>query len=212
MSLPRVLFTLLLSLLPLSAIAAPLQREAELGLVAGAAFIRYEDVDEWVLAESGMPVTEGDQIRVDGEGRVEIRVRGGAVVRLDEESTVDILALEKGFAQLFMPEGDLYAMLPAGKRVGLEVETPLASLRASSKAVFRLSISGEEDAAEIAVSRGEVHVDSIRGSWKVTTGKSLYLEEGISEFGPLDPPDEWDQWNREQDLKEGGGTPGDRLP
>lgn len=211
MSLPRVFF-LLLCLLPLSAIGASLQREVELGLVAGAAFIRYEDIEEWVPAESGMPVTEGDQIRVDGGGRVEIRVRGGAVVRLDEESTVDILALEKGFVQLFMPEGDLHAILPGGKRVGLEIETPFASLRAASKAVFRLSISGEEDAAEIAVSRGEVYVDSIRGGWKVTAGKSLYLEEGNNEFGPLDPPDEWDLWNRERDLKEGGAIPGDRLP
>lgn len=212
MSFPRVLIALVLCLIPLAAVAAPAPREAEIGLAAGAVFIRYEDVDEWIPAESGMPVTEGDQLRVDGGGRLEIRVRRGVVVRLDEETTVDILALEAGFAHLFMPAGDLYAALPAGGRVGLELETPLASLRASSKAVLRLSVSDEGDAVEIAVGRGEVHVDSSRGGWKVTAGKSLYLEDGIDEFGPLDPPDEWDLWNRERDRAGGARPSGDYVP
>ncbi|RNC72191.1 MAG: iron dicitrate transport regulator FecR [Desulfuromonadales bacterium] len=210
MKIIRVFIVVFLFLVPgLSLAAQP--REAELGEVVGEVFVKYDDVDDWVAADRGMPMTEGDQIQVVEGGRVEVKLRGGALVRLDEQGALDVLALEKGFAQFYLVAGDLYVSFPGGKRASLEVETPVASVRASSRSSFRVSLAEEGDALQVAVMAGVVDVESVRGQWRVAAGKSLYLEDSYDEFSPLDPPDEWDSWNRDRDRQDKGKTYGDRM-
>jgi hypothetical protein len=191
---------LLLSL-PVLVVAA--EKEVTLSHVTGEVLLKYEDVEEWVAAEAGMPLTEGDQIWVGEDGRAEMQFKSGTRLALDETSLFDLLVLEPSLTACYLSAGDLQASFPGGKRVALEVETPLASIRVTTRASFRISLGEEGDALEVAVRTGTVSVETVRGSRKVEAGTAFYFEEGFDEFSPLDPPDEWDQWHLDRERPGG---------
>lgn len=185
-------------------------RDAELTFVAGEVFVKYEDVEEWVAADKGMPLTEGDQLWVAEGGRVEVSLRNGGAIRLDEFSVVDVLVLDRDNAQFFMVAGDLYGVYPGGKPE-MEVETPFGSLQPRVRTTFRVALADEGDAVQVDVLKGNVLAETAGGTTRIEGGTSWYLEEGSTELTPLDPPDEWDEWNLERSRPSGPKDRGQRM-
>jgi hypothetical protein len=143
-----------------------------------------------------MPLKDGDRIWVPEGGRAELQLRDGTTLRLDEKTGLDILTLEQDSYQFYLPEGKAYANFRGLRGSVLQVDTPMSSVRAYDRAIFRIDTPDDRH-TDLSVYQGSVHAESRDGSIRVDQDRTLALREGFpAELGPMDPPDEWERWNR----------------
>jgi len=170
-----------------------------LSLIDGDVQIRTEDTEEWVPASINMPLRDGDQIWVPEGGKTELQLRDGTLLRLDENTALEILTVEKDSYQFYLTEGRSYANFRGLEGSFLQIDTPVSSIRAYDRSNFRIDVT-PDGYTDISVYRGYVNAENRDGSSRVDAGRILSLrEETYAELSPLGPPDEWERWNRERD-------------
>ena len=92
--------------------------------------VKTEDSVEWLPASINTPLMDGDQIWVPENGRAELMLRDGTIIRLDRNSYLEILTSEENRAQFYLAAGRVYgntSLRNAGAFVFFE--TPTASFR-----------------------------------------------------------------------------------
>jgi hypothetical protein len=195
-------WAIIISLFLLPTIAYPSTLGSlRISLIQGDVQVRTEDTKEWVPASINMPLVEGDRIWVPEGGRTEVQLRDGTLLRLDENSALEILTIEKDSFQFYLTEGRAYINFKGLKGTLLQMDTLILSVRAYDSSLYRVDVTREGD-TEIFVYQGSVNVESRDGSTWVDAGKMLTLREGnYAELAPLGPPDEWERWNRQRDQK-----------
>ncbi len=72
-----------------------------ISLIQGDIQIKTADTEEWVPALINMPLVDGGRIWVPEGGRTELRLREGTFLRLDENSALEILTIEKDSFQFY---------------------------------------------------------------------------------------------------------------
>jgi hypothetical protein len=175
--------------------------DLRISLIDGDVQIRTEDTGDWVPASVNMPLRDGDRIWVPEGGRAELQLRDGTYLRLDEQSGLDILTLEKDSSQFYLNEGHAYANFKGRRDSALQIDTPLSSLRAFNLSIFRIDLS-DDGLTQVSVFKGSVDAESKSGRTTVSSGYTLTLkEETYAELSPLGPPDEWERWNAERDRR-----------
>lgn len=208
--LEHIMILFLLLLLPAYSYPSTLG-SLRISLIEGDVQIRMEDTGEWVPASANIPLVEGDQIWVPEGGRTELQLKDGTFLRLDEESALEILALEDNSFQFYLTEGYAYANFRGLKGSLLQIDTPISSIRAYEKSNFRID-AAREGYTDISVYAGSVHAENREGVMKVDAGRTLSFGEGTyAELSPLGPPDEWERWNRERDRRFAEGRPPSRY-
>jgi hypothetical protein len=172
-----------------------------ISLIDGDVQIRTEDTGDWVPASINMPLRDGDRIWVPEGGKTELQLRDGTYLRLDEKSAFEILTLDKDSFQFYLTEGHAYANFRGQGGSVLQMDTPVSSIRAYGRSIFRMDIS-EDGLTQISVFRGSVEAESKGGRTTVSSGYTLTLkEETYAELSPLGSPDEWERWNTERDRR-----------
>jgi hypothetical protein len=173
----------------------------QISLMDGDVQIRTEDTEEWVPASINMPLRDGDRIWVPEGGKLELRLRDGAYLRLDERSALEVLTLDKDSFQFYLTEGHAYANFSGQRGSFLQMDTPVSSIRVYDRSIFKVDLS-EDGLNEISVLKGSVDVESRSGKTTVKSGYTLTLEdETYAELSPLGPPDDWEGWNTERDRR-----------
>ncbi len=181
-------------------------RAADLGvvrlsLVIGDVQVQAQDADEWVPAVANMPLAEGDRIWVPEGGRTEIQIRGGCYLRLDAGSSLDIVAARKESLQFYLAEGRAYINNRKGGTKRIQMDAPDASAGIADNSIVMVD-ADYDDSIGVPVIRGHAIVDTERGTIRVPAGSSLRIAYGgEAQLAPLDPPDEWLTWNRNQDRR-----------
>jgi len=172
-----------------------------ISLLDGDVQIKTEETGDWVPASINMPLRDGDQLWVPEGGRTELQMRDGSVLRLDQQTALDILAVGQDSFQIYLAEGRIFANFRGLRGTLLQVDTSVSSVRVYDNAVFRADVSGD-GYAEISVYRGSVYAESQDGKTTVAEGNILSLKgDNYAEISALGPPDEWENWNRERDRK-----------
>jgi hypothetical protein len=173
-----------------------------LSLIEGDVQIRTEDTEgEWVPASINMPIEDGDRIWVPEGGKTELQLRDGTLLRLDENTSLEILTVEKDTYQFYLTEGRSYANFRGLEGSFLQIDTSVSSIRAYDKSNFRIDVT-RDGYTDISVYRGYVNAENRDGSTRVDAGRTLSLrEETYAELSPLGPPDNWERWNRERDRR-----------
>ena len=194
-----VAFFLMVLLVPVSSFAAlDIMR---ISLLEGEVQVYTEETGEWVPASINMPIKEGDRIWAADRGRVELNMKDGTYLRLDQKSALEILTLEKESYQLHLSTGRLFANYKGRDNALLQIDTPESSVRAYEKSKFRMDVF-DSGRTEITNFRGTIQAESREGKTQVERGRTLYItDRGDAEFGPLPPADEWEKWNRQRDTK-----------
>ena len=170
-------------------------------LIEGDVQVKPEDTGEWVPASINMPLTEGDQLWVPEGGRTELHLRDGTFLRLDENSALEILTIEKDSFQFYLTEGRSYANFRGLKGTLLQIDTPDSSIRVYDRSNFRIE-TRQDGYTDISVYGGVVYAENRDGETSVDEGNTLSLGEGTyAELSPLGPPDEWERWNRDRDRR-----------
>jgi hypothetical protein len=195
---PLMLLLVALFLIPVYSYSATLGT-VRLSLLEGDVQIYTEDTSEWVAAAINMPLKEGDRIWVPEGGRSEIQLNDGSSLRLSENSSLDILRTEGRSFQFFLNTGYAYVNFRGSRSTFLQLDTPVSSTRAYERGIYRVDVP-DDRYTDISVERGVVYAESRSGSTKVREGNTLSLrEDGYADLHPLEPSDEWDNWNEERD-------------
>lgn len=172
-----------------------------ISLIEGDVQIQTEETGDWVSASINMPLKEGDRIWVARGGRLELRLRDGTAIRLDEGTALDILTLERDDYQFYLGEGRIYVNFKGSRGSILQIETPRSSTRAYDRTIFRMERL-DDNLTEISVYFGTIHVETEEGRIRVDPDRTLSLREGLPpDLGPMGPPDEWERWNRSRDRR-----------
>jgi hypothetical protein len=170
-----------------------------ISLIQGDVQINTEDTQDWVAAYINMPLREGDRIWVPEAGRLELTLRDGTNVRLDENSALEFLSTEKDSYQLYLSVGHAYVNYKGLDGYYLQMDTPLSSVRLYDRAKFGINVS-DEGFTKISVFNGAVSAESRSGVTRVSAGKTLSIgEEFFAELSSLGPSDEWERWNTQRD-------------
>jgi hypothetical protein len=175
---------------------------ARISMVEGDALIRTEESTEWLPASVNTPLYEGDSVWSPEGSRVEIQLQNNTYLRLDGRSSVAILALDKDFQQVSLGMGHLYVRSGTSGDNGLQVDVDDTSLMINDKTRARVDVTEEGD-EEISLFKGSAYVEGNGGRTRLRTGETLTVEGGSSEVAPLNPPDDWERWNRERDRRLG---------
>jgi hypothetical protein len=178
-----------------------------IGLLQGDVQVKIAETGEWVPAANNMPLLEGDELWVPGDGHAAIQTNNGIHIRLSTETAIQVLRTDRDSFQFFVPQGYAYILSLAPRRSVLQVDTPDGSIRVFGRATFRIDIpDGETD---IGVFKGSVLAENVSGTTHVHKGSMLAIaEDGFAELSPLPPPDEWQRWNERRDravFARGGG-------
>ena len=172
-----------------------------ISLIEGDVQIMTEDTGEWVPASINMPLIDGDRIWVPEGSRTELQLRDGTFLRLDENSALDILTIDKDSFQFYLSEGRSYTNFRGLKGSLFQMDTPISSIRTYDRSNFRVDVT-RGGFTDISVYRGYIYAENRDGRTRVDTGKTLSLREGTyAELSPLIPSDEWERWNIERDRR-----------
>ncbi|MEW6001217.1 MAG: DUF6600 domain-containing protein [Nitrospirota bacterium] len=195
-----ILYLTILLLLPAYSYSAILDA-LHVSLIDGDVQIKTEDTSDWVPASINMPLMSGDSLWVPEGGRVELQTKYGSYLRLDKNSSLDILRIENDSSQFYLPFGRAYINFSGLKGRLLQIDTPLSSVRVYNSSIFKIDVF-EDGNTEISVLKGIVYADSRSGRTTVNAGKGLSIgEDNYAELSPLGSSDEWEEWNRDRDRE-----------
>jgi hypothetical protein len=167
-------------------------------LLQGDVQVKIAEVEEWVPASVNMSLVEGDELWVPEGSRAAVQTYNGAHVRLDGNTALQVLRMDRDSFQFHLVQGDVYVLNRAPKRGLLQFDTPDASIRSFGNATFRIECF--EGGTDVSVYRGSVLAESGGGTTTVRAGSMLALgAEGYAVRSPLPPPDDWRSWNAQRD-------------
>lgn len=197
----RIFLVLLVAFVLLPSLGfSSLTGEIRLSLIEGDVQVRPEGTEEWFPASINTPVLEGDRLWVPDGGRLEIQLRDGSFIRLNENTSLDVLRMEDGSHQYFFNSGSTYINF-SGKKGYLQIDTPGASIRVYERSRFRIDVS-EEGRVDVSTYTGNVYVETARGRSSVRAGNMISVrDQEYAELSPLGPSDEWERWNSERDRR-----------
>lgn len=167
-------------------------------LVTGDVQVKIAETGRWMPASVNMPLVEGDELWVPGGSLSAIQTNSGTDVRLDGNTSVQILRVDRNSFQFYLPQGRAYVLNVDPTGSVLQFDTPDTSLRTFEASTFRIDIpNGETD---LLVFRGSVTAENAGGTTRVRAGSMLVMgSDGYAELSPLPPPDNWQAWNERQD-------------
>jgi hypothetical protein len=176
-------------------------------LAEGDVQVKIAETGEWAPVSVNMPLVEGDELWVPEGSLSAIQTNNGAYVRLDGNTALQILRVDRDSFQFYFPQGRAYVLNDAPAGSVLQFDTPDTSIRAFEPSTFRIDIpNGETD---VLVFRGIVTAENAGGTTRVRAGSMLVLgSDGYAELSPLPPPDNWQAWNERRDRvahTRGGG-------
>jgi len=153
---------------------------ARVAYAAGDASYQRGDIEGWNGLRVNTPLMTGDSIYAPPEGRIELEMENGAVVRLDGGSQLDLLNSSGDVTQLGIDEGVLDLRTRGGSRnATLEIDTPSAAATILERGHYLVDVNDETATYSV-----------IRGSLSVSVdGQQLDVYEGESlELTNTDPP------------------------
>ncbi|GAB4486133.1 MAG: FecR domain-containing protein [Thermodesulfovibrionales bacterium] len=174
--------------------------DLRLSLIEGDVQIRTDDTGDWVAASSNFPLLEGDRIWVPDDGRAEIQTRNGTFIRLDRETSLELVSVEQDAAQVYLAGGRAYLNFSGRGDSVIQTDTPGVMVRAFDPAKFMVDVDSYGD-TEVSVIRGVVLVDTREGRVRVSSGGKLIVRDDGSERARLGRGDEWERWNADRDRR-----------
>ncbi len=196
--------SVLLAALPGARIGAKGTAAAKVSFFLGQLKLQATQASIWKNAVLYQPVYTGEKLKTEEKSRAEILLTSGSVMRMDENSSLDVTSLSGSGAnvksQTRVWSGKVWAnvnKLAKGSSFGLESPTAVAAARGT---VYRMTV-GADSVTRIRVYKGKVEVKSpeVRKA-EGETGHGLTEVKGPSEVrGPSEVTmQQWSQIVSEQ--------------
>lgn len=194
-------------------------RLSRISLIDGELLLQRGDDEEWVAASVNMPLRPHDKLWATDDSRAEVQFDDGTVVRLAENTSLDLLSLDPDWIHLQLTLGVASIMAKAPFRTGaqrpfLEIDTPQATAQLTRSTTFRADVA-EDGSTMITVRNGEVELGRDEGPVVVAADQRVSIEGGDSPDYLVDSagePDDWDRWNKDRDAQQATARTDEHLP
>ena len=133
----------------------PPTRAARLAYLEGSVSFQPAGTTDWVAPPINRPMTTGDQLWVDQDGRAELQLDGSAL-RVSAGTALSFLNLADGVTQIQLSSGTLVVhvrRLDQGEIY--EVDTPNLAFTAQAPGTYRLSVDPQGATTSVLVRRGQ---------------------------------------------------------
>jgi hypothetical protein len=168
-------------------------------LEGNVSYQRAPDVD-WSAASINMPLEPGDRIYTGPNGRTEIEFDDNSVLRLAENTDVEIMSLNEDVVKLRMLVG--LATLNIASDADYEINTPAAAFNSVRKGNYRFEVSENGDTDAI-VRKGRIEAENSSFSRDIDSGMRLRVravDDGNHAVAMYEQRDSWDEWNDRRDV------------
>ena len=195
--------------------ADPPSQVGRLSFLDGTVSFRPGTLDDWSPAALNYPLSEGDQVWTDQDGRAEIHV-GSTALRLGAGTDFTFLNLDDQTVQIRLATGELNVRL---RRLdpgdAFEVDTPNSIISLDSVGSYRIDVQADGESSVVIVRQGQAGVMAGTGSFTVVanqagtvsgTGSVSYFVQGAT------APDDLDSWSFARDAREDRTDPLRFLP
>ena len=183
----------------------PPGRVGRLNFVQGTVSFQPGGVDEWVNANLNRPLTTGDHLWVDQNGRAELHI-GSAAVRLSSQTFFEFLNLDDQNVQIRLGEGSLEVKIrDLDRNETFEVDTPNLAFSLNRPGTYRIDANPDNQTTLVTVRNGAGEVNgggqafpvSAREQARVTGDQSITYD-----VAGAPPPDWFDTFCDSRDRRE----------
>lgn len=184
----------------------PPSRVARLSYFDGSVSMQAGGSGDWGVAARNRPVTIGDKLWVDKDGRAELQA-GQATIHLGAMTALSFLNLDQNITQMRLAEGSInFRVRELREGDQYEVDTPNAAFTVRQAGAFRIDVNENGDGTLITVIRGEGEVTASGKTYTVRSGELAEFNgtDGNVEYQSDRAPeaDDFDRWASERDTKE----------
>lgn len=199
----RVLSAVVLMFSATFVFADPPTQVGRLNFLSGTvSFAPAEANDEWAIAMLNRPVTTGDRLWVDADGRAEMHI-GSTAVRIAAFTSLDVLNLDERGTQLRLAQGSVNVRLRTLDVGGnFEISTPAGAVLLTQPGSYRVIVDPSGTAITIVVRRGQA--DVLTGAAPFTIGENQLatIASGSQQIYLAPAADEFDNWSALRDSRE----------
>src|SRR5215472_5925931 len=182
----------------------PPSRVARLAYASGTVSFQPSGEDQWSQAVLNYPLTTGDRIYTDRDGRAELET-GNIAVRVSSSTDVTTTNLSDQLVQLGLAQGTLrvraYEILDGNS---VEIDTPNAALTLLRPGSYRVETYPDENTTLVTVNSGDLEISGNGVSQTVHSGQSVKLEGSDQvEMAFVSAPrgDDFDSWCNDRDRR-----------
>jgi hypothetical protein len=182
----------------------PPGRVARLGYINGSVSFQPSGEDQWSQALANYPLTTGDRIYTDRDGRAELET-GNIAVRLSSGTDVSTTNLNDQLVQLGLAQGTLRVRayeIREGNSV--EIDTPNAALTLLRAGSYRVETFPDDDTTLVTVNSGDLEISGNGLSQVVHSGQSVKLsgdQEVRVDWLQSPGDDDFDRWSGDRDRR-----------
>ncbi len=181
--------------------------------VAGALYLAPEErATEWAAVERNYPITSGDNLWVDGDGRAEIDY-GGGQFRLAGGTSMHVARLDDRALLLFVAQGRLIVHVRAldpGELV--QVDTPMTQVQFTQPGLYRLDVAPDTQAVSLIVREGDATLWLAGMAQQVRPGQTVLVRNpAVAEFRNGVGVDGFDTWGADRDRYYAGSRSADYV-
>ncbi len=155
------------------------------------------------------PLIEGDSLVTGPNGKAELFLKDGSIVRIGRNSVSRITGINEKGIQFNVQPGTAYVVSRGSREVPIFFEIPGASLDISSPSTVRID-AYSNGINEISVLKGSIFVSDRSGRMLIRQGERLVFKPDgtMPAVAALRAPDEWMQWNASRDAALVAGAAG----
>jgi hypothetical protein len=190
---------LLLSLLALPSVAAeaddPPSRAGRVAEVQGQVWIYATDSNEWIGAVRNRPVTTGDRLSTEADGRAEVRI-GSTVLHLAPNTEVEVLRLDDDRLSLHLHNGSVAARLRT-REAAAEFSLRTDEGRFVTEGAGQYRFDRDDNTSSATVASGLARYEADGTALPVQPGQRVefWKERGVPQYSITDPRrDEFSTW------------------
>src|SRR6266704_3022581 len=184
--------------------ADPPTRVGRLSFLRGAVSFRPAGGDDWADASLNYPLTTGDHIWSDDDGRAEVSL-GSTAIRLARYTAVGFLDLDDHTSQLRLSPGSVQVRLRnLEEDDSFEIDTPNGAISLLRPGSYVVDVDSTGDTTIVTVRRGEAEVTAAGSSFSVRSDQAATLVgTDWPTYDVHDPlaPDEWEDWCASRDRR-----------
>jgi len=204
----RLLGCLGIAILTSTAAAAdeegPPTRAARLAFVAGNVSFQPAGTSDWVAPYVNRPLTTGDQLWSDNDGRAELQL-DGSMLRVSANTAISFLNLDDNTTQVQLSSGTLIIRvrrLSDGETY--EVDTPNLAFSVLRPGLYRLSVDSSGNSTAIAIRSGQGEVTGAGVAYPVYANENDVFsgtDQLVENPAPETAADAFEAWSVERDNR-----------
>lgn len=180
----------------------PPGRVARLSYMSGTVSFQPSGEDQWNQAVSNYPLTDGDRIYTDHDGRAELET-GNIAIRLSSSTDLTTTDLGDQMVQVGLAQGTLRVRaydIFSGNSV--EIDTPNAALTLLRPGSYRVETYPDDNTTLVTVNSGDLEISGNGLSQTIHSGQSAKLsgtDQVALDWVSAPGEDDFDQWCGDRD-------------